>query len=378
MMNVFPGKFQFQKRLRPRTQFKLKRTKVRIRARNSLDLRMIFMGSSNYGLAALNTMVQYTEEIGGEILGVFTEPKKAPKIYGEIQERSLPPVLQRANELNLCAFHPTNLDAVLEGKGSEEDQRAGMFLRESTPIDLMVASAYGYILPTQLRALARLGCVTLHPSFLPAYRGGAPIHWAIANGERWTGVSTLLMDEGLDTGPILFQDKVDIGPNEDTPHLRRKLIELGSHVLWKTLEGLAKGTITPKPQPQTGVSLAPKVREMDGQLDWRWSAEKIRNRIRAMRPWPGTQTIFQGRVLKISNAHLLDWIQVATGSLEPGTIHHMDEEAGLFISTGDDRSLLVSQIQIPGQGVMKRRDLFRELGMQVGHRFENFTETVKE
>src|SRR5690348_4618431 len=156
--------------------------------------------------------------------------------------------------------------------------------------DLIVVVAYGHILPQAILDLPRYGCLNVHTSLLPKYRGAAPIQWAIANGDVETGVTLMQMDAGLDTGPIVSQRRTPIDPDDDSAKLHDRLAQLGAELLVETIPGYVAGTLRPMPQPAEGASYAAKIKKEDGRIDWTLPAEKIRNRLRAFTPWPGAFT----------------------------------------------------------------------------------------
>jgi len=167
-------------------------------------------------------------------------------------------------------------------------------LRELSP-DLIVVVAYGQILPPAILELPRHGCLNVHTSLLPKYRGAAPIQWAIAGGDTETGVTIMKMDAGLDTGPILSQRRTPIGPDDDSATLHDRLAQLGAELLVQTIPDYVAGCIRPVPQPAEGASYAAKIKKEDGHIDWTRPAQSIRNRLRAFTPWPGAFTFFPGQ-----------------------------------------------------------------------------------
>lgn len=205
-----------------------------------------------------------------------------------------PPVKLAALELGLALVQPRSINSpdCLE------------FLR-SLDLDLLVTAAFGQLLRPAVLQLPRLGCVNVHASLLPKYRGAAPIHWAIINGERETGVTTFLMDEGMDTGPILLQRRTEIGPDETFGELEERLARLGAELAVETVEKLWRGEIEPKPQPPNG-TLAPKLHKEDGRIRWEWEARRIHNLVRGLSPRPGAFTTWQGELVKILRTRVVE------------------------------------------------------------------------
>jgi methionyl-tRNA formyltransferase len=180
----------------------------------------------------------------------------------------------------------------------------------------------------------------VHSSLLPRYRGAAPIHWAIVNGESETGVTTMLIDEGLDTGPTLLARSTPIGPDETSPELEARLARLGAEVLLETLDGLARGTLTARPQDHTRASLAPLLKKEDGRLDWARPADEISRRVRGLLPWPGTVTEWAGGELKVLRARA----EPPSGEARPGTVLAVDRD-GIVVAAGAGTRLRVLDVQ---------------------------------
>jgi len=191
------------------------------------------------------------------------------------------PVKTLALKLNLPLLQPARA----------RDEQFIAELRALQP-DLIAVVAYGHILPPAILDLPRFGCVNVHTSLLPKYRGAGPIQWAIANGETETGVTVMKMDAGLDTGPVLSQRRTPILPEDDSAMLHDKLAALGAELLAETIPNYVSGKIQPQPQPGEGASYAPKIKKEDGRIDWKLPAQTIWNRLRAFTPWPGAFTFF--------------------------------------------------------------------------------------
>ncbi len=239
------------------------------------------MGSATFALPSLNALF----EKGYAITGVITQPDKPS---GRGQTLQAPPVKKRAFDLHLPVFQPKSLK-------SDETQS----LIQALDLDMIIVVAYGKILPPWLLQFPRYGCINLHGSILPKYRGAAPVHWAIANGEKTTGVCTMLLEEGLDTGPVFLCEETNIGPDETAPQLYDRLAELGAGVLIETVNGVVSGMLKPKPQDDSLATFAPILKKENGFIDWSMPAIEIHNRVRAFNPWPGTVTRFRRRICKI-------------------------------------------------------------------------------
>mgnify|MGYP005847903493 CR=1 FL=1 len=296
------------------------------------DLKILFMGTPAFALPSLAALKQS----GDKIVGVVTQPDK-PK--GRGMRPAMPPVKEWALKEGVPVYQPKSAKAA-----SFIDQMRGL-----VP-DIIVVVAYGKLLPKELLKLPRLGCVNLHASLLPKYRGAAPIQWALINGEEKTGVTTMLLDEGMDTGPLLLQREMTILEKDDFESLERRLSLLGAELLVETVAKLKRGEITPIPQPHEGASYAPMLKKEDGLIDWGRSAVEIERRVRALNPWPGTFTFISGKLLKLLKVKVI--CEEAGG--EPGEVVAVSPE-GLFVACGRGR-LLITQLQPEGGRRMTARE----------------------
>jgi methionyl-tRNA formyltransferase len=245
-------------------------------------LQIIFMGTAELSCASLEMLVREFS-----VAAVVTQPDR-PK--GRELKLKPPPVKVLAQKLNLPVMQPTKA----------RDDNFIARLRELKP-DLIVVAAYGQILPQAILDLPPHGCVNVHASLLPKYRGAAPIQWAIANGDSETGVTIMKIEASLDSGPILSQRRTPILPTDDSQILLDRLARLGAGLLAVTIPGYVAGTIQPRPQPAEGVVYAAKIRKEDGKIDWHWPAQKIFNRLRAFTPWPGAFTFLPDVVGRASS-----------------------------------------------------------------------------
>ncbi len=246
-------------------------------------LRIVFLGTPEFAIPSLQILTNKAE-----IVAVATQPDRPkgrgrklipPPIKGEAQRRGLP---------------------VLQPEKIREPQFFKMLA--SLAPELVVVVAYGKILPPEILTIPRLGCVNLHASLLPAYRGAAPIARTIINGESETGVTTMRMDVGMDTGPILMQRRVAIGPQETAGELSLRLSKIGAGVLAETIEGLAAGALHSTPQPEAGVSYAPPLKKEEGRIAWERDAIAITNLIRGTDPWPGAYAFYKKKRLIVRRA----------------------------------------------------------------------------
>ena len=288
-------------------------------------MRVVFMGTPEFALPTL----QGLWDRGYEIPGVFTRPDKPA---GRGQKPTPSPGKELASRLGLPVYQPTTLrrPAVAE------------VIRKLQP-DVVVVAAYGLILPKEVLEIPPHGCLNVHPSLLPRWRGPSPVAFAILAGDEYTGVTVMLMDEGMDTGPILARsDPVPIGPDDTTGTLTPKLAQVGAALLLETLPRWVAGEIVPEPQDDSKATYSRLLTKEDGAIDWGRPAEEIWRMVRAFDPWPGTFTRWQGRLLKVLAARP-----------EPGESHQpvgtvIRVDSGAAVQTG--RGLLrLERVQLEGR-----------------------------
>ena len=250
-------------------------------------MRLVFLGTPAFAVPTLERVAA----AGHKVLTVVTQPDR-PR--GRGQNAAPPPVKEAALRLGLPVYQPERV----------RRPEAVEYLR-GLPVDAMVVVGYGQIIPQAIIDLAPLGIVNVHGSLLPRYRGAGPIQWAIVNGESRTGVTTMRIDAGLDTGDMLLKAETDIAPEETAVELGRRLASMGADLLVDTLAGLAAGSIVLKKQDPAQATYAPLLKKEDGHIDWTEDAQRIHNRIRGLQPWPGAYTSFRGHALHIwkSRAH---------------------------------------------------------------------------
>ncbi|MSO23866.1 MAG: methionyl-tRNA formyltransferase [Acidobacteria bacterium] len=276
-------------------------------------MRLLFMGTPLFAVPSLKALLFSHHTVSA----VFTQPDK-PSGRGE--KLSVPPVKRLALEQGIPVHQPEKLKA---------PEWQPVFAELTA--DAYVVVAYGQILPQWLLDLPRLGAYNVHASLLPKYRGAAPIHWAIANGETKTGITTMKLDAGMDTGDMLLQHEIPIEPEDTCASIHDRLAEIGAELMLRTLEGLEKATAKRIPQDPALASYAPMLKKSDGLLDWSQSAISLHNRIRAFNPWPGTYTQLQGQTLRIWKAQPAE----VSGELPSGTLlHHGSGAAVVACGTG--------------------------------------------
>ncbi len=314
-------------------------------------MRLVFMGTPSFALPSLRAIYG----AGHSIVGVFTQPDRPA---GRGKRVTASPIKILAESLNLPVFQPVKIKTV----------ETVDLLKKLKP-ECIVVVAYGQILSKEILELPYYGCVNLHASLLPAYRGAAPIHWAVLNGESKTGVTTMLMDEGLDTGDMLMTREYGISSSANTGEVHDALAKMGAEVLLETITGLEKGTVRSTPQPFE-FTYAPLLKREHEKIDWSWSASIIHNRIRGLNPWPGAFSNFRGERVKIwqSKLSVRDSDQDRAQESLPGEIVSLTEQ-GFKVQTGEG-FLEITELQPAGKKKMSAFDFFNGRRIKIGEIFE--------
>jgi methionyl-tRNA formyltransferase len=287
-------------------------------------MRLVYLGTPEFAVPTLERVV----EAGHLVLEVVTQPDR-PR--GRGQSPAASPVKQAAMGLGLPVYQPERV----------RRPEAVAHLAE-LGAEVMVIVGYGQIIPQNVIDLAPHGIINVHASLLPKYRGAAPIQWAIANGETRTGVTTMRIDAGLDTGDMLLKAETEIGPEETAPELSARLAQMGAELLARTLDGIADGTIVPEKQDHSRATLAPILKKEDGLIDWGMPARDIHNRVRGFQPWPGAYTRFRGQMLHLWKSRLpLEAPAVPEGRLL--------RRAGLWAGCGQSTALELLEVQLEGR-----------------------------
>ena len=307
-------------------------------------LKTIFMGTPDFAVPCLEVLQAKTE-----VLAVITQPDR-PKGRGHNLQAS--PVKQKALEYNLPVLQPEKIKT--------EEFTAEL---ERLQPDLIVVLAFGQILSQRILDIPPLGCVNVHASLLPRYRGAAPIHWSIINGEKETGVTTMLMDAGLDTGDMLLKDKVTITEEMTTEELHDQLMAMGGKLLAETIDGLANGTITPEKQDDSISNYAGMLNKETGHIDWSKSAVEIHNLIRGLNSWPVAWSMKDGKNYKFWRTK----VENRNSDKAPGTVVELRKNS-FCLATGEGL-LEVLEIQPPSKKRMSAGDLLRGHGVAVGDIF---------
>jgi methionyl-tRNA formyltransferase len=295
-------------------------------------MKTVFLGTPAFAVASLEALAAS----GHEILAVFTQPDRPS---GRGHALTAPPVKQFAATLGLAVHQPERI----------RRPEAVELIAALRP-EIMVVVGYGQIIPQSILDIPPRGIVNVHASLLPRYRGAAPIQWAIANGDTRTGVTTMRIDAGLDTGDILLKAETEIGRLETAPELSARLAPMGAALLIETLAGLERGTITPIPQDPGEATYAPVLKKEDGLIDWRRPAAVIHNRARGFAPWPGAHTRFRGRGFRITRSRPSE--ARLTGA--PGSLHVQGRT--LLACCGEGEALELIEVQPEGKSPMAAAD----------------------
>lgn len=307
-------------------------------------MNIVFFGTPEFAVLPLKTLLNSEHKV----LAVVTQPDRQS---GRGRHVLSCPVKKEAEKAGLKTFQPLKVRDV-----NFIDE-----LKRISP-DAIVVAAYGQILSSAIIHLPKFGCINIHASLLPEYRGAAPINWAIINGEKKTGVTTMLMDEGMDTGHIFLQRETEITSEDTAGTLSQKLSATGSALLMETLDGIERGSVMPAPQAGRA-TYAPILRKTDGSIRWNKSGEEICNFIRGMNPWPGAYSFLDGERMKILKAAAIE------GSGDPGMIYGVSKDE-LLVGTGSG-ILSIIEIQPAGKPVMLVRSFLQGRKIQKGMGFGN-------
>jgi len=290
-----------------------------------VGLRLVFLGTPRFAVPSLERLVA----AGFQVQAVFTQPDRPS---GRGQQPAASAVKEAALRLGLRVEQPLKVRQV-----------ESVQMLRGLPVEAMAIVGYGQIIPPSILEIPPLGIINVHASLLPRYRGAAPIQWAIACGETRTGVTTMRIDAGLDTGDILLTRETDIGPEETAPELAGRLAAMGADLLVETLEGLAAGAIAGRPQEHALATHAPILKKEDGEVDWSRPAAEIHNRARGFQPWPGAYTRFRGRLLHLWRTRIAE----KSAACEPGRL--MPAGRRLLVACGGGTALELLEVQLEGR-----------------------------
>jgi methionyl-tRNA formyltransferase len=313
-------------------------------------LRVAFAGTPDFAAVALQALL----DAGAQVPLVLTQPDRPA---GRGLKLQASPVKQLALQHSIAVAQPLSLR--LDGKYPQDAAQAQAAL-QAAQCDVMVVAAYGLILPLWTLQLPRLGCLNIHASLLPRWRGAAPIHRAIEAGDAQTGITIMQMDEGLDTGDMLALQAEPIAPTDTTGSLHDRLAILGGRLLIDTLQALLNGTAKATSQPAEGATYAEKICKTEAVLDWSQSANILARQVRAFNPFPGAHTLCEGEVLKVWQAHA----EPGNSSQPHGTVLHAGPQ-GVSVQTGNG-VLLITQLQSPGGKRLAAADWLRGHTLQLG------------
>lgn len=289
-------------------------------------MRIIFMGTPDFTVPSLKRLIgEY------EVVGVFTQPDR-PK--GRGQKLQMSPVKELALKYNIPVFQPERL---------RRDMEALNKIKELEP-DLIVVIAFGQILTKEVLDIPGFGCINVHASLLPRLRGAAPINWAIINGDKKTGITTMMMDEGIDTGDMLLKEEVEISEDETAGELHDKLMEIGSNLLMKTLKLLEDGKLVREKQEDSISTYAPMMSKELGKINWAEDADKIHNLIRGVTPWPGAYCFYKGTMVKLWKTKKING---ETG-MSPGTIVRVSRDS-IEVACGKGKIAVLELQEVGGK-----------------------------
>lgn len=305
-------------------------------------MRIVFMGTPDFSVPALEALVKG----GHQVIAAVTQPDK-PKGRGKAV--LMTPVKEKALEMGIPVYQPVKV----------REPEFVKTLADLAP-DVIVVVAFGQILPKSILEIPRYGCVNIHASLLPKYRGAAPIQWAVIDGEKETGVTTMFMNEGLDTGDMLEKEVVPLDPKETGVSLHDKLSAVGGRLILSTLKGLEDGTLKGTPQTDEGSCYAKMLKKSLGDIDWTMDGAAIERLIRGLNPWPSAYTSLHGKTLKIWDADVTD----REYGVEPGTVAEVSKDQ-LIIQTGKG-SLSVRSLQLEGKKRMDIQDFLRGYSLEKG------------
>ncbi|MBE6719518.1 MAG: methionyl-tRNA formyltransferase [Ruminococcaceae bacterium] len=304
-------------------------------------MRIVFMGTPDFAVPCLDALINF----GHEVVGVFTQPDKP---VGRKQVLTAPPIKLLAEKHGIPVYQPERL----------KDSDALDIISELKP-DINVVVAYGKILPADILNSAKYGSVNVHASLLPKYRGAAPIQWAVLNGDSETGVCVMQMDEGLDTGDILFVKKTEIGENETSEELFERLSDIGAKSLIETLSLIESGGAVAKKQPQGDFGYARMITKADSPIDFNRTAAEVHNQVRGLQTWPVAETVLDGKKLKIHKT-----VKCRLKGRNAGEIVESDKK--LVVTCGDGNCLEILELQLEGKKKMDVKSFLSGNKIEIG------------
>ena len=304
-------------------------------------MRVVFMGTPDFAVDCLDILV----ENGHDVVGVFSQPDKP---QGRKQIMTPPAVKARALELGLDVYQPVSF----------KDGEAAELLEKLAP-ELIVVVAYGKLIPQRVLDIPKYGCINVHASLLPKLRGAAPIQWSVINGEKETGVTTMQLDAGLDTGDILLVKKTEIEPNETSGELFDRLKVLGAELLIETINAILNGTLNPIKQDDSQSTYASMLDKKLSPVDWTKTAQQVHDHIRGLEPWPVATTVINEKIVKLYSSRL-----AGIYNKQAGEVVKADNE--LIVCCGDGNAVSITQIQAQGKNKLNAADFLRGFKIEKG------------
>ena len=308
-------------------------------------MRIVFMGTPEFAVPCLQKLI----DCGHEVSGVFTQPDKP---QGRKMILTPPPVKQLAAENGIPVYQPLKM----------RDGTALDMLKQADP-ELVIVVAYGKILPKEILEYPKYGCINIHASLLPELRGAAPIQWSVINGFDKTGVTSMQMDEGLDTGDMLIKEEIEIGENDTAGEMHDKLSVLGAEILEKTINQLLRNELNPEKQDHEKFTYAPMLSKELSPIDWNLTAREVHNKIRGLCPWPSATAVLNGKKIKIHQSILSDFKGGSAGEI-------IETGKRLIVSCGDGKCIEILNLQAEGKKAMSAADFMRGNPVEIGDKFE--------
>ena len=308
-------------------------------------MRIVFMGTPEFAVPCLQKLI----DCGHEVSGVFTQPDKP---QGRKMILTPPPVKQLAAENGIPVYQPLKM----------RDGTAFDMLKQADP-ELVIVVAYGKILPKEILEYPKYGCINIHASLLPELRGAAPIQWSVINGFDKTGVTSMQMDEGLDTGDMLIKEEIEIGENDTAGEMHDKLSVLGAEILEKTINQLLRNELNPEKQDHEKFTYAPMLSKELSPIDWNLTAREVHNKIRGLCPWPSATAVLNGKKIKIHQSILSDFKGGSAGEI-------IETGKRLIVSCGDGKCIEILNLQAEGKKAMSAADFMRGNPVEIGDKFE--------
>ncbi len=304
-------------------------------------MRVVFMGTPDFAVDCLDILV----EKGHEVVGVFSQPDKP---QGRKQILTPPAVKARALELGLDVYQPVSF----------KDGEAAGLLEKLAP-ELIVVVAYGKLIPQRVLDIPKYGCINVHASLLPKLRGAAPIQWSVINGEKETGVTTMQLDAGLDTGDILLVKKTAVEPNETSGELFDRLKVLGAELLIETIDAILSGTLNPIKQDDSQSTYASMLDKSLSPVDWTKNAQQVHDHIRGLEPWPVATTVINEKIVKLYGSRL-----AGACNKQAGEVVKADTE--FIVCCGDGNAVSITQLQAQGKNKLNAADFLRGFKIEKG------------